>query len=86
MGFSRQEYWSGLSCPPPEDLPYPGTEPETLECPAFQADFFFFNRHHRSPVLLMLVPRSGVTDLQLHREYATPECPAFQADFFFFYR
>ena len=21
MGFSRQEYWSGLSCPPPEDLP-----------------------------------------------------------------
>ena len=24
MGFSRQEYWSGLSCPPPEDLPNPG--------------------------------------------------------------
>ena len=26
MGFSRQEYWSGLSCPPPEALPDPGTE------------------------------------------------------------
>ena len=24
MGFSRQEYWSGLPCPPPGDLPHPG--------------------------------------------------------------
>ena len=24
MGFSRQEYWSGLPFPTPEDLPYPG--------------------------------------------------------------
>src|SRR5574337_374883 len=30
MGFSRQEYWSGLSCPPPEDLPNPGIEPRFL--------------------------------------------------------
>ena len=27
MGFSRQEYWSGLPCPPPGDLPDPGIEP-----------------------------------------------------------
>ena len=26
MGFFRQEYWSGLPCPPPEDLPNPGIE------------------------------------------------------------
>ena len=26
-GFSWQEYWSGLPCPPPGDLPNPGTEP-----------------------------------------------------------
>ena len=26
MGFSRQEYWSGLPFPPPEDPPYPGVE------------------------------------------------------------
>ena len=26
MGFSRQEYWSGLPFPPPGDLPNPGTE------------------------------------------------------------
>ena len=30
MGFSRQEYWSGLSYPPPGDLPDPGIEPESL--------------------------------------------------------
>ena len=30
MGFSRQEYWSGLPCLPPGDLPHPGTEPASL--------------------------------------------------------
>ena len=29
MGFSRQEYWSGLPRPPPGDLPHPRTEPES---------------------------------------------------------
>ena len=32
--FSRQEYWSGLPCPPPGDLPTPGIEPR---CPTLQA-------------------------------------------------
>ena len=30
MEFSRQEYWSGLTCPPPGDLPDPGIEPTSL--------------------------------------------------------
>ena len=30
MGFSRQEYWSGLPCPPPGDLSYPGIAPMSL--------------------------------------------------------
>ena len=30
MGFSRLEYWSGLPCPPPEDLPNPGLNPVSL--------------------------------------------------------
>ena len=30
MGFSRQEYWSGLPYPPSGDLPNPGTEPSAL--------------------------------------------------------
>ena len=33
MGFSRQEYWSGLSFPPPGDLPNPGIEPASLVSP-----------------------------------------------------
>ena len=35
MGFSRQEYWSRLPFPSPEDLPEPGIEPGSL---ALQAD------------------------------------------------
>ena len=35
MGFSRQEYWSGVPLPSPEDLPHPGMEPRS---PALQAD------------------------------------------------
>ena len=34
MGFSRQEYWSGLPFPSPGDLPYPGIEPGS---PALEA-------------------------------------------------
>ena len=37
MGFSRQEYWSGLPFPPPEDLPNPEMKPVS---PALQADSF----------------------------------------------
>ena len=40
MGFSRQEYWSGLPCPSPGDLPYPGIEPMSLMSSAL-ADVFF---------------------------------------------
>ena len=38
MGFSWQEYCSGLPCPPPGDLPDPGTEPESPASSALQAD------------------------------------------------
>ena len=34
MGLSRQEYWSGLPCPPPGDLPNPGIELMLLTSPA----------------------------------------------------
>ena len=30
MGFSRQDYWNGLPCPPPGDLPNPGIIPASL--------------------------------------------------------
>ena len=40
MGFSRQEYWSGLPCPPPGDLPHPGIESLSLMSPALTGKFF----------------------------------------------
>ena len=45
VGFSRQEYWSGLPCPPSGDLPDPGIEPRS---PALQADSLPLS-HQESP-------------------------------------
>ena len=38
MGFSRQQYWNGLPCPPPGYFPNPGIEPVSLAAPASEAD------------------------------------------------
>ena len=46
MGFSRQEYWSGLPCPPLRDLPKPGTEAMS---PALQVGTLPLS-HQRCPV------------------------------------
>ena len=40
MGFFRQEYWSGLSCPPPGDLPDPGIHPSSLMSSENAGGFF----------------------------------------------
>ena len=40
MGFSRQEYWSGLPFPTPGDLPDPGIKPMSLVSPALAGGFF----------------------------------------------
>ena len=40
MRFSRQEYWSGLTCPPPGDLPNPGIKRMSLMSPALPGRFF----------------------------------------------
>ena len=40
MGFSRQECWSGLPCPPSGDLPDSGIEPTSLMSPALAGGFF----------------------------------------------
>ena len=40
MGFSRQEYWSGLSCPSPGDLHDPGIEPSSFLSLALVGGFF----------------------------------------------
>ena len=40
VGFSRQEYWSGLLFPSPGDIPNPGIEPASLVSPALAVGFF----------------------------------------------
>ena len=55
MGFSRQEYWSGLPCPPPGDLPDPGIQPRSS---ALQADSLLLI-HQGTPYLSA---RAGITE------------------------
>ena len=42
MGFSRQDYWSRLSFPPPGDLPNPGIEPMSPASPSLQANLYLW--------------------------------------------
>ena len=42
MGFSRQEYWSGLPCPPPGDLPNSGIKPVSFSLLHWQAVIYLF--------------------------------------------
>ena len=54
MEFSRREYWNGLPCPPPGDLPNPGTEPVSLTSLALAGMFFTtsatWKAHHNTCV------------------------------------
>ena len=47
----QEEYWSELSCPPPEDLPNPGTEPESPVSLTSQADFLPLSHQETHHVL-----------------------------------
>ena len=52
MGFPRQEYYSGLLCPPPGYLPNPGIEPESLVSPALAGGFFTTSTTWEAPQLM----------------------------------
>ena len=64
MAFSRQEYWSGLPCPPPGGLPHPRVQPAPFMSPASQAG------------TLPLVPPGK--PLWLHWTVAIPQGPYLQ--------
>ena len=53
MGFSRQEYWSGLPLPTLGDLPDPGIEPESLMPPALAGGFFTTNATWEAPFIFI---------------------------------
>ena len=50
MRFSRQEYWSGLPCPPQGDLPNPGIEPVSLTSLALAGGFFTIRAIWEAPL------------------------------------
>ena len=49
MGFSRQEYWSGLPWPPPGDLPDPGIEPAFFMSPILAGGFLPYQKKKKNP-------------------------------------
>ena len=61
MGFSRQEYWSGLPLPSPADLPDPGIEPQS---PELQTDSLPSDPPGSPPDILMA--KSTQKDAQHH--------------------
>ena len=58
--LSRQEYWSELQCPPPQDLLDPGTEPKS---PALQADSLLLS-YQESPLIILPGIKSLSSPLQ----------------------
>ena len=53
MGFSRQEYWHWLPCPPPRDLPDPGIKPASLTFFALAGRFFTTSTTWEAPILVI---------------------------------
>ena len=52
LGFSRQEYWSGVPFPPPGDLPGSGTESRSLRSTALAGEFFTTDATGEAPSYL----------------------------------
>ena len=67
MGFSSKEYWSGLLCPPPGDLPDPGMEPAS---PALLEILYFWvtGEAHSSFI------RNQILKLYMHLNYLIDTC------------
>ena len=77
MGFSRQEYWSGLPFPTSGYLPKPGIEPEYLASPALHMGFcvfffcsllkiFYYFLGHARQRVGSLFPNKGLNPLPLN--------------------
>ena len=54
-GFSKQEYLSGLPCPPPGDLPNPGIEPKPPMSPVLAGGFFTTNTTWEALIYIRMV-------------------------------
>ena len=67
MGFSRQDYWSGVPFPAPGDLPNPGMEPTSLESQVASAGgFFTTSATWEAQVVWITVKEQSFPELPLH--------------------
>ena len=75
-GFSRQEYWSGLPCPPPGDLPNPGIK---LRSPVLQVDSLLTESPEKLCMCIYKWDISSVQSLSHVQLFVTPWTTACQA-------
>ena len=68
MGFSRQEYWSGLPVPAPGDLPYPGIDPRSPVAPTWADTLFPTAPPGKTQALLILSRLILVYDVGVDEE------------------
>ena len=57
MGFPTQQYWSGLPCPPPEDLPDSEIESTSHTSPALASSFFATSATWQAPIHVSILPQ-----------------------------
>ena len=84
LGFSRQEQWSGLPCPPPGEHPDPGMQPESPASPALQVDSLLLS-HQGSPNTVVtgaLMKKNGIWENSDKSEYISHM--KLRGKFFFF--
>ena len=64
-GIFQQEYWSGLPCPLPGDLPDPGIEPTSLMFPALASGFFTTSATWEALPIIWAAPTGTLLNLEL---------------------
>ena len=67
MGFSRQEYWSGLPCPSQGDTPDLGIKPKSLMSPALAGGFLTASTTWEAPIILIHTDKDSLLDQTLVR-------------------
>ena len=70
MGFSRQEYWSGLPFPPPGDLPDTGIELVSPVSPSLASRFFITEPPGKAVSSILIKQRcikSGVFKISIYK-------------------
>ena len=81
MGLSRQEYWSGLPCPPPGGLPHPGIKPASLTSPALAGRFFTTSATWEAPRCSVMWARTSEHSRGPHqRASLISTCPTSSLD------